>query len=250
MPGGICSFCCYCTIVVIYLLSIETECGVIELIDIHEWMRVFMNALETVFGDRIWFAGLQGSYGRDEATDNSDIDVVVILDALSGEDIKKYQVVLDTLPHRELICGFLSGKEELMHWDPADLFQFYYDTKPIVGSLDVLLPLIDAAAVARAIKMGAGNIYHGCVHNMLHEHSNETLIGLYKTAAFVVQAIVYRQAGTYISKQEELVETAGAEEREILETFACLKSGGAVDFDTMSNRLFAWSKMWIRKTDV
>ena len=92
--------------------------------DITAWMENFLQALHNTFGDRIWFVGLQGSYGRGEATETSDIDVVVILDTLSAADIQTYNAILDTLPHRELICGFLSGKEELMNWEPSDLFQF------------------------------------------------------------------------------------------------------------------------------
>ena len=43
----------------------------------------------------------------------------------------------------------------------------------------------DESAVNRAIKIGACNIFHGCVHNMLHEKSEDILRGLYKSAAFV-----------------------------------------------------------------
>ena len=161
------------------------------MIDISAWIKDFLTALDTAFADRVFFVGLQGSYARGEATDASDIDTVVILDELSAADIQNYGEMLDTLPHRELICGFLSGKKELWSWEPSDLFQFYRDTKPIRGSLDGLLPLIDGAAVDRAIKIGACNIYHGCVHNMLHEKSTEILRGLYKSASFAVQAIVF-----------------------------------------------------------
>ena len=73
----------------------------------------FLKALNETFEKRVWFVGLQGSYSRGEATKTSDIDVVVILDELSASDIQRYNATLDTLPHRELICGFLSGKEEL-----------------------------------------------------------------------------------------------------------------------------------------
>ena len=139
--------------------------------DISAWMQVFLETLNEIFVNRVWFVGLQGSYGRGEATKTSDIDIVVILDELSASDIQKYNTMLDTLPHRELICGFISGKDEILHWEPSDLFQFYYDTTPIKGSLDELLTVIDEAAVNRAIKIGACNVYHGCVHNMLHEKS-------------------------------------------------------------------------------
>ena len=135
----------------------ETKGGAI-VIDISIWMNDFLQSLQATFGERVWFVGLQGSYGRDEATESSDIDMVVILDALADTDIQKYNAILDTLPHREQICGFLSGKEELLAWEPSDLFQFYHDTTPIKGSLDDLLPLLDDAAVARAIKIGACNI--------------------------------------------------------------------------------------------
>jgi predicted nucleotidyltransferase len=106
------------------------------MIDITTWIPTFLQALKRTFGDRVYFIGLQGSYGRGEATDASDIDMVVILDKLSVSDIHSYNAMLDTLAHRELICGFLSGKKEILAWEPSDLFQFYYDTKPIKGSLD------------------------------------------------------------------------------------------------------------------
>ena len=218
------------------------------MIDINVWMNDFIHKLDEVFACRAWFVGLQGSYGRGEATESSDIDVVVILDELKAEDIQAYNDMLDTLPHRELICGFLSGKEEILNWEPSDLFQFYHDTTAIKGSLDDLLPLINNAAIDRAIKMGAGNIYHGCIHNMLHEKSEEILKGLYKAASFVVQAIVFKQTGSYFKHQSQLLKVASTEERIITETFLKYKNGEAVDFNAASRILFEWSKKRINRT--
>ena len=216
------------------------------MIDINVWMNDFLQQLDEVFGSRIWFVGLQGSYARSEATENSDIDVVVILDTLSASDIKAYHDMLDTLPNRELICGFVSGKDEILNWEPSDLFQFYHDTTPIKGSLDELLPLIDHIAIDRAIKIGACNIYHGCVHNMLHEKSEDILKGLYKSASFVVQAIIYKQTGNYIQHQSRLLQVASIEERRITETFLKYKNGENVDFNEASNLLFEWSQKRIK----
>ena len=215
------------------------------MLDINSWTAKFLKTVDEAFGNRVWFVGLQGSYGRGEATDTSDIDVVVILDELSASDIQNYNAMLDALPHRELICGFLSGKDELLHWEPSDLFQFYYDTTPIKGSLDELLAVIDESAVNRAIKIGACNIYHGCVHNMLHEKSEIILKGLYKSASFVVQAIAFKQTGKYIKHQSELREVVSADERVIVDTFLNLKNGGTVDFNLMSEALFDLSKKCI-----
>ncbi len=217
------------------------------MIEITTWMNGFLKSINEAFGDRVWFVGLQGSYGRGEATETSDIDVVVILDELSIADIHKYEAMLNTLPYRELVCGFVSGKDELLNWEPSDLFQFYYDTTPIKGSLDELLTVIDEAAIDRAIKIGACNIYHGCVHNMLHEKSEDILKGLYKSAAFVIQAITFKQTGKYIRSQSDLLQIALPEEQRIINTSTYLKNGGAIDFEKMSQELFVWSKAWIGK---
>ncbi len=215
------------------------------MVDITTWMNDFLQNLNHTFENRVWFVGLQGSYGRGEATETSDIDVVVILDELSAMDIQTYNKMLDTLPHRELICGFLSGKDDIMNWEPSDLFQFYYDTTPIKGSLDEVLTVVDESAVNRAIKFGACNIFHGCIHNMLHEKSEDILRGLYKSASFVIQAIVFKQNGNYIKHQEELLQAVSSNERGIIETFLNLKNGGTVDFNSMAETLFDWSKKWI-----
>ena len=210
------------------------------MIEIGSWMENFVQALERTFGKRIWFVGLQGSYARREATENSDIDVVVILDTLNAGDLQLYNAMLAELPHREKICGFVAGREEVLHWEPADLVQFYHDTIPLRGSLDAILPLLDEEAVERAVRIGLCNLYHGCVHNMLHENSEEILRGLYKHATFTVQAIVYRQRGQFICSPMALWHSALPQERQILSIAWRLKNGESVDFQAMSEILFAW----------
>lgn len=219
------------------------------MIDVTTWMHHFLQALNETFANRVWFVGLQGSYGRGEATETSDIDVVVILDELSSGDIQIYNNMLDTLSQRDLICGFLSGKKEIMNWELSDLFQFCHDTTPIKGSLDEVMAVIDETAVSRAIKIGACNIFHGCVHNMLYEKNEDILRGLYKSASFVVQAIAFNQTGSYIRHQKDLLHVVSSEERSIVETFLNLKNGGAVEFHLMSETLFAWSKKWISENN-
>lgn len=217
------------------------------MVDINAWLDEFVQKLNETFKTRVWFVGLQGSYGRGEATETSDIDVVVILNEFTVADIQAYNQLLDTLPHRELICGFVSGKDEILNWEPADLFQFYHDTTPIKGSLDELLPKIDSVAVDSSIKIGACNIYHGCVHNMLHTKNEDILKGLFKAASFVVQAIVFKQTGNYIKHQNQLLQESLPEERIVLETFLKYKNGETVDFNSASEILFEWSKKWISK---
>ena len=211
------------------------------MVDIKSWMSIFTEKVEQTFAGRVWFVGLQGSRGRGEATDTSDIDVVVILDELRINDLKIYRDMLDTMPHRELVCGFVSGKDELLSWESSDLFQFYYDTTPIKGSLDPLLDRIDKQAVRRAVRIGACNIYHACVHNFVHEKSDDILRSLFKQAVFVIQAVQFYETGKYIKSKAELRKAIDPPSA-VLETEHSLKNGGDTAFEEMSELLLNWAK--------
>ena len=215
------------------------------MIDLESWLERFAQSLRKTFGERVWFAGLQGSYARGEATDSSDIDLVVILDALTPEDIASYDAMLDSLDCRELVCGFLSGKEELLHWEPSELFQFCRDTKPLIGSLDDVLAVVKPGDIDRAILTGACGVYHACVHNMLYEKDEGILRNLYKTATFSIRATTYRRTGIYCSRLDELLQHASAADKEIVQTCLAMKSGVPVDFSSASRQLFAWAKVRI-----
>ena len=209
------------------------------MIDIQSWLEIFSGRLEERFHDRVWFAGLQGSYARGEAKETSDIDVVVILDTLSIDDLKSYREMLDGIPEREKICGFVSGRDELLNWEASDLFQFYNDTVPIIGSLEEILALIDRNAVKRAVKIGACNIYHACVHNFVHERDDEILRGVYKSSVFVIQAGYFLRTGQYIKKHSELYGVVSEDEKRTL-------SPEAAGFDELSRILFEWAGRLIK----
>lgn len=176
------------------------------IIDIDKWIRGYVEAVKDCFGERIRFIGLQGSYGRGEATESSDIDMVLILDSVDGGDIEAYGNVLDTLPYREKICGFLSGERELERWERADLFQLLYDTEPVAGSLEKYKELISKDDISRAVKTDACNIYHMCVHNMLYDKSTKILKGLFKMMFFMLSAKVFLETGCYKKRKNELRE--------------------------------------------
>ena len=212
------------------------------------WMQKYQEAVESRFKGRIWFIGLQGSYSRGEATKQSDIDVVLILDQVSAEDLQAYSNLLDTLPERSKVCGFVSGKEELLAWEPSDLFQFYYDTVPLVGSLDILLERMNREDVRRAIRIGACNVYHMCAHNLVHEKSTEILKGLYKSAAFTLQAIAFFQTERYEKEKIALRSRLQPEDRRILETGMALKAKEPVsneDLASLSALLLNWASRQI-----
>ena len=84
---------------------------------------------------------------------------------------------------------------------------------------------------------------------MLHEKSKDILKGLYKSASFVVQAIAFKQTGKYVKHLCELRDVVSTDERVIIDTFLSLKNGGAVDFNSMSEALFVWSRKRIAENN-
>lgn len=217
-----------------------------------EWLDEYVGCVRRCFGDRVLFVGLQGSHGRGKAGKDSDIDLVLILDHASADDLCAYDAAISDLPQREKICGFISGRDELRCWSKADLFQFYHDTTPLLGDLAPLLPAISAEDVRQAIVFGACTIYHLCGHNIVHEKSPDILQGLYKSAVFVMQALHFQRTGRYLNAHRELLLALPADERMLLTTYLQGKSADnaaaifSEDFATLSSALFAWSGQVIR----
>jgi len=159
-------------------------------------------------------------------------------------------MLLDHLPEREKICGFISGKQEILAWEPSDLFQFCYNTTPILGTLQDLINNIHKEDVQRAIRIGACNVYHMCAHNLVHERSADILKGLYKSAVFTLQAIAFLQTGSYKKKKTDLLPLLQEKDQNILRTSIELKEKNSLSFEEtlqFSDLLLNWSSKWIRE---
>ena len=179
---------------------------------------------------------------------DSDIDVVLILDELMPDDLRAYRAVLDTLSARERICGFIAGRAELMAWERSDAFQLCYDAVPIMGTLDELKALITADDVARAVRIGACNVYHGCAHNMLHGRSADVLRGLLKSAVFTLQAIAFARTGTYERRHAALGEHLTGDDLTLWRACARVKADLDVahgEFEALSAQLLSWARLHI-----
>ena len=213
------------------------------MLEIEVWMKCFTEKLRAAFGEKLEFIGLQGSYGRGEATESSDIDVVVIFSELVMSELERYKELIGEMPHREKICGFVSGRGELINWDKADLFQFYHDTTPYFGSIDYLLPLVNRPDAKRAVLVGACNIYHMCVHNFLHEYDAQILRSLCKTSFFVMIAKHFYETGDFIKKKSDLIFLLSEEEQELLGSISIFdRTSPDKDlFRELSEKLLIWS---------
>ena len=134
---------------------------------IYNWLEKYVHEVVSTFGYRIWFIGVQGSYARGEATEDSDIDIVLILDNDSlPADLKDLDRDVQSFAISGENLWVFSGRG-VENWSKADLFQFCQDTMPLKGSLDGIVAKLDMKDVRRAVHTGACNLYHAVCHNMI-----------------------------------------------------------------------------------
>ena len=186
--------------------------------DISIFMGSFKENLLRLFGDNLLFLGLQGSYGRGEAKETSDIDPVIILQQCGKDEILKYRGYIDTLPEKDILCGFISSIDELRAWESADRAQLIFDTKPVYRDLAELCPRITSDDIRRAVQQGVCAIYHASSHSILHARDWSILPELYKSSRFTIRMKHYLQTGVYVSAFRELITVVDEEEKAILET--------------------------------
>ena len=77
--------------------------------DLDSYLKDLTSNCQTVFRDRLLYVGLQGSYLRGEAHEGSDIDVMLILDQFSVQDMDRYREILKRIGFYEKSCGFICG---------------------------------------------------------------------------------------------------------------------------------------------
>lgn len=207
------------------------------------WMQQLTYRLQDAFGPRLRFVGLQGSRARGEAGPESDIDAVVILDAVSLADLRAYRALLAGMPEREKVCGFFGGQAELARWDRGDLFQFIHDTIPFYGDLSALTPPLGREEARRAALKGACDIYHGCTHGLLFDRDTAALRALYKMAAFALRAVYFCRTGEYIFRTDDLRERLTPSEARLLDGIEAARAltGDGAAYEELCDRLRRWA---------
>lgn len=215
------------------------------LFDIESWLSEISSKIQSTFGSRVLFIGYHGSYCRGEATENSDVDMVVIFDKLSFDDLKKYRELVVSMPYSEKACGFIAGREELKAWPKSDMFQLLFETQAVFGDLSSIVSPLSKDDIITAVRNGAGNIYHAACHSFLYDQDLVSPLNvLYKTAFFVLQARYYLKNGRYVRTKKELLPQLAGEDKDILQ--ACLDRHNFAEYpplriNDLYEKLIRWS---------
>ena len=185
------------------------------------YLKQLTGSLLDVFGDRLLYIGLQGSFRRGEAKNNSDIDIMTVLDDLTVADLYTYRQTVQAIESPHPTCGFICGKAELLCWNPCEICQVAHETKDIYGALAPLLPTYTKEDVRRGVQAGVGDLYHAICHSVVHAKGcadTATLAAAYKTAFYLLQNLIFLKTGVFCLTKGELTQAVDGMDREILQT--------------------------------
>ncbi len=210
---------------------------------IDEYIDKLINSLKDVFGERLMYIGLQGSYLRNEETKNSDIDIMAVIDNLSVEDLKTYQKALVSVGSFDKSCGFICGKDDLKHWNPLEICHLLNTTKDFYGELKKLVPEYTIEDERNHVKLSLNNLYHEICHRYVHADREYNVLKLpitCKSVFFIMQHLYYLSTGNFIATKRELLECVQDENKTVLELSISLQNNIDYDFDRVFSILFKW----------
>lgn len=211
--------------------------------DVENYINECIVRLKQVFKERLLYVGLQGSYLRGEATEQSDIDVMVVLDGMTAQDLDSYREIVEAMPHPERACGFICGKDELTHWNPLEVCHLLHTTKDYFGELRELIPLYSKDDIINFIKYSIGNLEHEICHRYVHtdkQNSVQKLPNTYRSVFFILQNLYYLKDGVFYPTKGELMAHLGGEDREIMARMMSLNGAQEYDFDAAFAQLLTW----------
>lgn len=213
------------------------------MIRIEEYIDGLTDILADAFGERLVYIGLQGSYLRNEATENSDIDIMAVIDDISVEDLDTYRQALVSIGNFDKSCGFICGRADLSHWNPLELCHLLNTTKDYYGELKNLVPAYTMEDERNYVKFSLNNLYHELCHRYIHadrEHNISRLPVTCKSVFYIVQHLHYLRTGNFVPTKRELLECVQDEDKAVLELSISLRNDDGYDFDRAFSLLFRW----------
>ena len=215
------------------------------MVNIQCYISRLTDLLKARFGDRLLYVGLQGSYLRGEATEDSDIDIMVILDELGVSDLDAYREIIQSLENYDKSCGFICGKADLANWNPLEIRNLLGSTKDYYGRLRDFVPMHTEQDVRNFVKMSLNNLYHEICHRYIHADRDTNaacLPGTYKGVFFILQNLHCLRTGDFIGTKAELLKALEGKDRAVLERAVAMKKGESFEFVDSYALLFAWCR--------
>ena len=219
------------------------------MVNIESYISRLTEMMHKKFGQRLLYVGLQGSYLRGEANENSDIDIMVILDELTVADMDDYRGLIQSLECYDKSCGFICGKKDLANWNPLEIRNLLGSTRDYFGELRAFVPPYSEEDLRNFVKMSLNNLYHEICHRYIHADragNAEALPFTYKGVFFILQNLHCLRTGRFVGTKAALLEVLEGKDRAVLERSVAMKNGDIFDFEDSYGLIFSWCQETLR----
>ncbi len=208
--------------------------------DIDVWMNDLIDQLKTEFKEGLVLVGLQGSRARGEQREDSDIDIVVVIEDLNADDLVSYRSIVQRMPHAELTCGFIGSPDALAAWPRHDVFNLVNDTNVRYGSFDFMNTKFTVEEARLAAETCASEIYHALCHTVVFEPNllPDILQGCLKSIFFGIRAKHFAQTGKFVNSRVQLLNLVNDSERWLLQAY---DKDVQMDNKELASKLLRWS---------
>ena len=213
------------------------------MIDSESYIQQLIELLIKQFGKRMLYVGLQGSYLRGEANQNSDIDIMVIIDALTVSDLESYRRIICSMDHAEKSCGFICSKDDLINWNSLEICNLLHTTKDYFGVLREFIPEYTEDDIRIFVKLSVNNLYHELCHRYIHAEYDINYFQLpatYKGVFFILQNLYFLKHNEFVGTKAELMMQLQGKDREVLKHAIDLANATEYDFKESFELLFSW----------
>jgi hypothetical protein len=187
--------------------------------------------------------GLQGSYLRGDATDNSDIDIMVVLKRIDLKDLSEYRNIIQSIGNYDKSCGFICSEEDLNNWNPLEICHLKHTTKDYFGNLSDLIPSYTISDIINYIKISINNLYHEITHRYIHSTIENNIASLpysYKNVFFILQNIYFIKTGKFSITKDELMPIINPADYIIFKSLLTIQNEENYNFEEYFSLLLKW----------
>lgn len=211
--------------------------------DVDRYLFDLTTHLKNAYSDRLIYVGLQGSYLRGEAKESSDIDIMVVVEALSSADLDAYRSVIKQLPDFEKSCGFICSSADLLAWNPLEICHLVHCTRDFYGVLSELVPQYGRSDVINFVRLSVNNLYHEICHRYIHSSRQKNMDHLpatYRSVFFILQNLHFLETDIFVPTKKLLLDALTGKDRDVLSAAMHLDGLREYDFEGFFTLLFSW----------
>lgn len=171
----------------------------------------FLTKLKEGFGDRLVWVGHHGSWGRQEARPESDIDCMVVLDRVEDADLHMFRDIVSSMPDAQTLgSGLLMSIAELKETPRSYLIQFFYGRKVLYGSLQGIVAPPGSEELITDIRLKASDNLHAARHYLLYPHDLPKVVHKlkyqFKNCFYALQSWLLLTQDRFIPPKNEILE--------------------------------------------